>query len=262
MSTDPLPMRRHDDDVVRPRPASLPDDELAARITRALRSRPVAGPDPAVVTARLEAQLAATAQGPSRRAAATRRVVVAGVVGSSIAVAGAGAAAAWDPYSGASRTVETVAQAVGLEWSPLPGDYTFEQHDAFWGAGYTSGDLKALVDLWGVESIETKARAGQLILDGEPVPVAAGTYPELEAPPRAPDAPAPTAPPAAGAPSGADDLAPAAFFDAGYGYEDALALGELWGTEIDETKATAARMLEAGEPLPFAPGEGDEVPAG
>ena len=53
-----------------------------------------------------------------------------------------------------------------------PSAYTDAQYQAFWGAGYTTADLPALNTLWHTDSITTKARAGQLILDHKKVPVA------------------------------------------------------------------------------------------
>ena len=53
-----------------------------------------------------------------------------------------------------------------------PSAYTDAQYQAFWGAGYTPEDLEALNSLWHTDSITTKARAGQLILDHKKVPVA------------------------------------------------------------------------------------------
>ena len=42
---------------------------------------------------------------------------------------------------------------------------------AFFEAGYTGEDVEALNDLWNTEHLETKARAGQLALDGEELPL-------------------------------------------------------------------------------------------
>ena len=47
--------------------------------------------------------------------------------------------------------------------------------DAFWDAGYTYGDAEALAALWGTDLSETKARAGQALIDGQTLPVAPGT---------------------------------------------------------------------------------------
>ena len=86
-------------------------------------------------------------------------------------MAGAGAAAAANPYSGVARTVEGVVQAVGIDWSLMPEGYTREQYEAFWDAGYTYDDVLTLDALWNSDDVETKARAGQMILDGEPLPI-------------------------------------------------------------------------------------------
>jgi len=49
--------------------------------------------------------------------------------------------------------------------------------DAFWAAGYTVDDMAALSALWHAEAIETKARAGRMLLDGQTPPVAPGSTP-------------------------------------------------------------------------------------
>lgn len=220
------------------------EEELAARITSALKARAAVSPDPAVVAARIDARLA-TMPERSALATATRRsgkVVAAGVVTSALAVAGAGAAAAANPYSDVTRTVETLVQAVGIEWSAMPPGYTREQYDALWGAGYTQDDVTALGALWQTDTVETKSRAGQLILDGRPVPVPPGgagvaTAPQI--------------------PLAERQAALEAFFDAGYGWEDAEALGELWDADPEETKVLGGQALLEGRPLPFGPGDGE-----
>ncbi|MGW6129849.1 hypothetical protein ACWFNE_07465 [Cellulomonas sp. NPDC055163] len=250
---------RATDDPGRGRPPGDPgrpptDDELTARLARALAARASGAPDPAVVAARLEAALAtADRAGAGEPTSLTEfrrrggRVVVAGVVTSALAVAGAGAAAAADPYSDVARAVENVAQAVGLEWSAMPAGYTREQYDAFWGAGYTPEDVEALAGLWSTDATETKARAGQMLLDGLVPPVPEGTRtadpdPDPESEPLDPAA-------------SEEDRARAAFWDAGYTPEDVEALNALWRSESLETKARAGRMILDGEPVPVAPGE-------
>jgi hypothetical protein len=44
---------------------------------------------------------------------------------------------------------------------------------AFLDAGYTSEDVEELSALWDMEFVETKARAGQMVLDGEELPLEA-----------------------------------------------------------------------------------------
>lgn len=73
---------------------------------------------------------------------------------------------------GSSPVTET--DSDGTDWSSLPDGYTREQYEAFWGAGYTVEDLAALCDLWQTNEIEAKSAAGQMILDGQTVPVAPG----------------------------------------------------------------------------------------
>ncbi|MEV0894621.1 hypothetical protein [Promicromonospora sp. NPDC050262] len=46
---------------------------------------------------------------------------------------------------------------------------------AFLDAGYTSEDVDTLSALWDTEFVETKARAGQMVLDGEELPLDAAT---------------------------------------------------------------------------------------
>ena len=69
------------------------------------------------------------------------------------------------------------APSSGDEWSSMPEGYTQAQYEAFWGAGYTVDDVVALGALWSTEATETKARAGQMLLDGQTPPVAPGSTP-------------------------------------------------------------------------------------
>ena len=221
----------------------LTNDELAERITRALRSRAATQPDVTAATARIEARLAETsgAARPSSVVHLTRRggrIVATGVVISALAVAGAGAAAAANPYSGVARVVENVAHAVGVEWSAMPAGYTRAQYEAFWGAGYTVDELQTLDTLWSSDSIETKARAGQMILDGLPVPVTPG----MSANGTQPD-------------DGEFTQAQAnAFWGAGYTDANITQLEALWNSDYSETKARAGQMVLDGQTLPVVPG--------
>lgn len=57
------------------------------------------------------------------------------------------------------------------------------------------------------------------------------------------------------------DAALAAFFAAGYTYDDAVALAGTWhSTDAWEAKATAGKKLENGETLPIAPGSSAPAP--
>jgi len=212
-------------------------DELTERIARALRSREVAQPDTAGLEAQIEARLTDRPHSVSDLTRRGGKAVVAGVVLSALAVGGAGAAAAANPYSGLARVVENAAQAVGLEWSAMPAGYTRAQYEAFWGAGYSAEDVDTLAALWSSDPTETKARAGQMILDGLTPPVSA-------APEGTPEAPTP------GDPSQAQVDA---FFGAGYSVADVDKLDALWNLDASETKARAGQMILDGVPLPISP---------
>jgi hypothetical protein len=225
-----------------PRAAHDPADaELTERIARALRSREAEQPDPAAVTARIEEGLAALEPRPvtilTRRGA---KVVAAGVVTSVLVVTGAGAAAAANPYSPVARTVENVAHAVGIDWSAMPAGYTREQYEAFW-ATYTVDDMETLSALWSLDDTATKARAGQMLLDGQTPPVTPSAS-------------------AGSTPSDDQQELRDAFWDAGYSGQDLDALSELWHSDSYETKMRAGQMLLDGERLPIAPGTSTSAP--
>ncbi|GIG34703.1 hypothetical protein [Cellulomonas pakistanensis] len=222
--------------------AAAPDDDLAARVTAALRSREPAPAATSAAADRIAACVAASAAEDRPRAVvralpASRvgRIAAAGVVTSTLAVVGAGAAAAANPYSGFAVAVEGAARAVGVDWSAMPAGYTRDQYETFWDAGYTTDDVAALEDLWQTDATTAKARAGQLLLDGGTVPVAPG-----EAGPGDGSAPDPYT----------------AFFDAGFGYADAERLAELWRVDPAEAKARAGQLVIDGQPVPGAPSEG------
>lgn len=114
-------------------------------------------------------------------------------------------------------------------------EYTQERADAFWGAGYYMEDADALAELWDVQLLEAKGRAGQMLLDGQPVPVAPGSSVDLTDP---------------------DVIAGmqlGAFWDAGYTGDDGATLAALWNVDIGEAKVTAGQMLRDGQALPIAP---------
>ncbi|MFC8191709.1 hypothetical protein ACFUMH_08620 [Cellulomonas sp. NPDC057328] len=191
-----------------------------------------------------------------------RRLVAVGVIAATLTVGGAGAAIAANPGSPAASALEEALGLVGVDWSAMPDGYTREQYVAFWGAGYTPEDVDALAALWGTDWTETKARAGQMLLDGEEVPVApSGTVPTADDAAATGDAPpaAPADGDAAGAAAAEEVAQYDAFWDAGYTFEDAQALAALWGTEVAETKARAGQALLDGQTLPVAPGS---TPAG
>ena len=135
------------------------------------------------------------------------------------------------------------AQAVGVDWSLMPEGYDREQYEAFWGAGYEVGDMQALAELWQTDYIETKARAGQMLLDGLTPPVLPGTMPERPVPV---DRDEPVA-------DDVDAEAWNAFWAAGYSEQDLRMLVELWQEDVSEVKTRAGRLLLAGQELPIRP---------
>lgn len=217
------------------------EDDIAARVAAALRSREPAPAATAAAADRIAASVAAAPgaapRGVVRALPVSRagRIAAAGVVTGTLAVVGAGAAAAANPYSGFAVAVEDAVRAVGVDWSAMPAGYTREQYQAFWDQGYTTDDVAALEDLWQTDATTAKARAGQLLLDGAAVPVAPG-----EAGP--------------GDGSAGDPMS--TFWDSGYDFEDAARLAELWQVDVGEAKARAGQLLLDGEPLPIDPGEG------
>ena len=221
------------------------DDELAQRITRALRSREIAPPAVALLVDRIETRLDAVVDQDEQLAPVTNltrrggKAVAAGVVISALAVYGAGAAAAANPYSDGARALENVAHAVGIEWSAMPAGYSRAQYEAFWSAGYTSADVDTLSALWQTDALQTKARAGQLILDRSPLPIT----------PRTAEDPAPDS--TVSYTKEQQD----AFWGAGYTDADIQRLDALWNTDDTETKARAGQMILDGATLPITPGE-------
>ena len=220
------------------------DDELEQRITRALRSREVAPPAVAIFVDRIETRLAEVVDQDEQLATVTHlarrggKAVAAGVVISALAVYGAGAAAAANPYSDGARTLENVAHAVGIEWSAMPAGYTRAQYEAFWGAGYTPADIATLSALWKTDALQTKAHAGQMILDRSPLPIT----------PNAAKDPAPDS--TVSFTKAQQD----AFWGAGYTDVDLQKLNALWNTDETETKARAGQMILDGAKLPITPG--------
>lgn len=215
-------------------------DALEDRIARALRSREPAAADTAATSARIEARLAAAAAAPaapvSLAARRTATVAAASVAATALVVVGAGAAAASNPYSGFAVAVEGVAHAVGIDWTAMPANYSRAQYEAFWASDLTD-DVDRLSELWGTGATETKARAGQMLLDGVPIPAA----PPLD-------------------PAEATEVQQHdAFWDAGYTYEDAEQLAALWGVATSEAKALAGADLLEGQTLPVPPSDEPEA---
>jgi hypothetical protein len=175
----------------------------------------------------------------TRRPRSSRFMAV-GIVAAGLSVVCAGVATAVVPFSPVAPTPTSTVQAADTDWSGMPKGYTRAQYEAFWGAGYTAEDVVKLNDLWKSESIQTKARAGQMILDGDMVPVA--------------PSPAVAEPPAdVSTPKEGDQAKYDAFWNAGYTDANLAKLNDLWKTGSFDTKAHAGKMILEGKTLPVAP---------
>jgi hypothetical protein len=107
---------------------------------------------------------------------------------------------------------------------------------AYFNAGYDSNDAVQLAKLWNISDLsQVKIDAGAKLLAGQPLPIPpSGT-------------PAPSA-------SVAAQNALNAYFNAGYTYNDAVRLAQLWNsTDVYQTKIDAGNKLLAGQTLPIAP---------
>lgn len=71
--------------------------------------------------------------------------------------------------------------APGTYGAPDPASQEVAALDAFFAAGYQWPEVEQLAALWNVDTYETKIQAGQLLLDGQPVPVAPSGTPADDA---------------------------------------------------------------------------------
>jgi hypothetical protein len=111
---------------------------------------------------------------------------------------------------------------------------------AFFAAGYDYNDAVALGNIWHVsDPWQVKADAGQKLLAGQTLPIAPGSAPNA---------------PSGGGPVTQTDKDVNAFFAAGYTYNDAVKLGNIWNnTNTYQVKAEAGKKLLDGQTLPIAP---------
>ena len=103
---------------------------------------------------------------------------------------------------------------------------------AFFDSGYTYDDAVALAKQWNSPDVgAAKVAAAQKLAAGETLPVAPSNVEGAKL-----------------------DAAMNAFYDAGYTYDDAVALAEQWSsTDSIAAKVTAGEKLAAGETLPIPP---------
>ena len=188
------------------------------------------GPDPAEVYARVQ-ELARIHRWRRRGAVAAGGAAL----GASLI---AGALSLPTLFAGTPQEAPgiTIVGAPGVP-SPSPADLDREWA-AYFRAGYGYDDAVRLAQLWNMSGDDigaVKAEAGRRLLAGETLPIQPG--PETS----------PTTQPE-------EDVNVAAFFAAGYTYEDAVKLAAIWHTEDPyHAKIEGGRRLRAGETLPIQP---------
>jgi hypothetical protein len=143
---------------------------------------------------------------------------------------------------GSSQTVKTVQAADGsasASPSPTAGTYTDTQAlNEYFADGYDYNNAEQLAQIWGDSSSDNsiqqvKTKAGMMLLEGQKLPVAPDNTPESATP---------------------EDAAQAAFFAAGYDYNDAVQLAALWKeTNVYHVKIEAGQKLLDGQTLPIPP---------
>lgn len=119
---------------------------------------------------------------------------------------------------------------------------TDEDLRAYFNAGYDYNDAQQLARLWHETGDigAVKAEAGGKLLAGQTLPI-----------------------PPSGTPASPQDLALQAYFDAGYDYNDAVALAKVWHeTDISQVKVEAGQKLQNGETLPVPPTGSSATKAG
>ncbi|GAB4086314.1 hypothetical protein GCM10028784_29440 [Myceligenerans cantabricum] len=205
------------------------DDEVVARVAAALRSREPSAASTAEAANRIAGLVADQLSPAGPRGARRPRAKVIRVVGIGFAASGLVAGAAAGAAAASPAFSQVVYEATGLG---IGAHYTQEQYDAFWGAGFTAEDQVALEELWGTDPVETKAKAGQMMLDGRKLPFEPGSH----------------------VADVAEQAAVDRFLGDGYTTDDAEDLAELWNLDTAyEAKAAGGERLNAGEVLPIEP---------
>jgi len=220
------------------------------RLREAFENHENLAPDPAAVYAQVQ-KLALTYKRRRRGAqVAGGAVLSAGLIAGVINLPGM-------LPGGSPDTVSAGAPAAAPSSSTIPSpsvtpsassEELARQWAAYFAAGYDYDDAVRLASLWGISGKErvgqAKAEAGRRLLAGETLP-----FPHV---PGNPSAPSST--PAGGSGNTTETKRVAAFFGAGYDYNDAVKLADLWHTtDPYAAKIMGGKKLLAGETLPFAP---------
>jgi hypothetical protein len=107
--------------------------------------------------------------------------------------------------------------------------------DAYFAAGYNYDDAVSLGKIWNESNItQIKSEAGQKLIDGDQLPVQPSSTPIP-------------------ADNPAHDQAMTAFFNAGYTYQDAVKLGNMWNVSSYHAKIEGGKKIENGQSLPIQP---------
>lgn len=212
------------------------------RLREAFETHEHLSPDPAAVYARVQ-ELARTYRRRRRGAqVAGGAVLGAGLIAGAIHVPGLLPAAAHHPGAGlapaaAPATVSARPSPPPPSFPPVPAEMD-RLWKAYFAAGYGYQEAVQLAHLWHMTGDVglVKAEAGRRLLAGEKLPVE--PTPVGTTPPENPR----------------DTARVDAFFAAGYNYDDAVTLAQLWKT-VDpyHAKIEGGKRLLAGETLPIRP---------
>lgn len=120
--------------------------------------------------------------------------------------------------------------------SPTPTFSDTQALTEYFADGYDLTNATALASLWHETDLSVvKVKAGTMLLQGAALPVTPNSTPEAPLQKQ-------------------QDQDINAFFAAGYDYNDALTLGQLWNdTDVVQVKADAGKKLLAGQTLPIQP---------
>ena len=189
-------------------------------------------PDPATVYAVVE-ELSRASKWRRRGVQVAGGVAVgAGLLGGLVGLPAAFATDAAAPQ----RTGAVAAAAPAASPS---ADQEERARNAYFAAGYDYEDAERLAKLWNIKDISAvKAEAGRRLLAGQTLPFPATPNPPVTESPADPE----------------DEARFGAYFDAGYDYDDAVALAKLWKLASPvQAKLEAGKRLLAGQTLPIRP---------
>lgn len=219
------------------------EDELLHEVFRA---HEYLAPDPVVVRAGIRNRARAYARRRKAAQAAGGAVLGAGLVTVGVAApyvarntsnhSTSGVAALGAPSSSGDATSSTVSSPAPLP-SPVLSEEAQRALDAYFAAGYDYNDAMQLAVLWKMPNdVPTvKTAAGEKLLAGDTLPIK------------------PSSPQGSTSAAEVDDTN--AFFNAGYTYDDALKLAQLWNLpDAYHAKVSGGQKLIAGQTLPIKPG--------